>query len=125
MIPFSLALGHLAGAYSRESTEHGAAHSRTAEKASCTPTHHESNPDRRYSSAPFPPSPLPPPHHTQLADYVGLDTTMNVLKNWGAAHPSDPTFRVPASLAAKVAAGDLGRKTGRGYYKWNGNKADE
>ena len=63
----------------------------------------------------FPPS--SPPVGVQgpihLADYVGLDTTMNVLKNWGEAMPADPTFRVPKSLAEKVAAGQLGRKTGQ------------
>jgi 3-hydroxyacyl-CoA dehydrogenase len=28
---------------------------------------------------------------------------------------------VPALLEEKVAAGNLGRKTGRGFYEWKGN----
>ena len=57
----------------------------------------------------------------QLADYVGLDTTLYILRNWSAKYPGDATFRIPASLEAKVASGHLGRKTGQGYYKWAGN----
>jgi 3-hydroxyacyl-CoA dehydrogenase len=29
---------------------------------------------------------------------------------------------VPASLRKKVAAGHLGRKSGHGYYTWDGDK---
>jgi 3-hydroxyacyl-CoA dehydrogenase len=36
-------------------------------------------------------------------------------------YPGEPAFFVPALLREKVAAGDLGRKSGRGFYKWKGN----
>lgn len=39
-----------------------------------------------------------------------------------ANFPDDPAFFVPKCLEAKVAAGDLGRKTGRGFYMWDGDK---
>jgi len=55
-----------------------------------------------------------------LADYVGLDTTYNIIKGWDKQFPGQ--FKVPASLAAKVAEGKLGRKTGEGYHKWVGDK---
>ena len=61
----------------------------------------------------------------QLADYVGLDTTLHVLTNWAADFPRNAAFAAPELLKAKVAAGDLGRKTGRGFYTWNGNAVGE
>ena len=56
-----------------------------------------------------------------LADYVGLDTTLSILKNWRAAHPAEPAFIISPTLVDLVAQGKLGRKTGQGFYKWNGN----
>jgi 3-hydroxyacyl-CoA dehydrogenase len=61
----------------------------------------------------------------QLADYVGLDTTLNVLSNWREMYPNEPAFFVPPSLRAMVDAGQLGRKTGQGFYKWQGNSVVE
>ena len=61
----------------------------------------------------------------QLADYVGLDTMESILKGWCADYPDDPAFFVPASLQAKVAEGKFGRKSGEGYYKWDGDKLAE
>ena len=58
----------------------------------------------------------------QLADYIGLDTVHNIIKGWADQFPGDATFTVPQSLAAKVAEGKLGRKTGEGYHKWDGDK---
>ena len=58
----------------------------------------------------------------QLADYIGLDTIHNIISGWVADFPDNPSFQVPASLKAKVDAGQLGRKTGQGYYKWEGDK---
>lgn len=56
-----------------------------------------------------------------LADYVGLDTTLSILKNWKGEYPEEPAFIVPKSLEKMVAEGKLGRKSGRGFYEWKGN----
>lgn len=42
------------------------------------------------------------------------------MKGWDEQFPGE--FTVPSSLAAKVAEKNFGRKTGQGYYKWNGDK---
>ncbi|TYZ65716.1 hypothetical protein PybrP1_007394 [[Pythium] brassicae (nom. inval.)] len=57
-----------------------------------------------------------------LADYVGLDTTLFILEGWVRDHPNDPAFFVPEIVRHKVAEGKLGRKTGEGFYKWDGDK---
>ena len=57
-----------------------------------------------------------------LTDYVGLDTTLSILEGWCERYPDEPTFHVPASLREHVAAGRLGRKSGEGYFKWDGDK---
>jgi len=57
-----------------------------------------------------------------LADYVGLDTMLFILEGWVRDHPGNPAFFVPKSLKEKVAAGKLGRKTGEGFFKWEGDK---
>ena len=57
-----------------------------------------------------------------LADYVGLDVVMFVLEGWQKEFPDESAFAVPKILRDKVEAGDLGRKTGKGFYAWNGNK---
>jgi len=57
-----------------------------------------------------------------LADYVGLDTCLSILEGWAENFPNEPAFVVPESLRAKVAAGYLGRKSGTGYYHWDGDK---
>lgn len=57
-----------------------------------------------------------------LADYVGLDTTLFILEGWVRKYPNEPAFFVPDMLRQKVAEGKLGRKTGEGFYKWDGDK---
>lgn len=57
-----------------------------------------------------------------LTDYVGLDTTLFILEGWTERYPDEPTFAIPDSLREKVAEGKLGRKTGEGYYTWEGDK---
>ena len=57
-----------------------------------------------------------------LTDYVGLDTTLSILRGWTTRYPDEHAFAIPASLESKVAEGKLGRKTGEGYYKWDGDK---
>ena len=57
-----------------------------------------------------------------LTDYVGLDTTLSILEGWAERFPDDPSFTPPQILKDKVAAGKLGRKTGEGFFKWDGDK---
>jgi 3-hydroxyacyl-CoA dehydrogenase/enoyl-CoA hydratase/3-hydroxybutyryl-CoA epimerase len=54
----------------------------------------------------------------ELADTVGLDICLAVGKEL-AGERADP----PKKLAGLVAAGNLGRKTGRGFYLWKDGKA--
>src|SRR5438445_8635703 len=60
----------------------------------------------------------------ELADQVGLDICLDVgdmlRSKFGDALP--PT---PAWLREKVASGELGRKTGKGFYAWRDGKADK
>jgi 3-hydroxyacyl-CoA dehydrogenase len=58
----------------------------------------------------------------ELTDYVGLDTTLAILEGWVKAHPGESAFAIPGVLKKKVAEGKLGRKTGEGFYKWQGDK---
>ena len=57
-----------------------------------------------------------------LTDYVGLDTTLSILEGWTERYPNEPAVKIPASLKQLVAEGKFGRKTGEGYYKWDGDK---
>jgi len=57
-----------------------------------------------------------------LTDYVGLDTTLFILQGWKERYPDEPAFEVPAILEKMVAQGKLGRKSGEGFYKWDGDK---
>ena len=54
----------------------------------------------------------------ELADTVGLDICLAVGKELAGEHAE-----VPKKLAELVAAGNLGRKTGRGFYVWKNGKA--
>jgi 3-hydroxyacyl-CoA dehydrogenase/enoyl-CoA hydratase/3-hydroxybutyryl-CoA epimerase len=53
----------------------------------------------------------------ELADSVGLDICLAVGKMLGGG--AEP----PKKLTDLIAAGSLGRKTGRGFYDWTGGKA--
>jgi len=55
----------------------------------------------------------------ELADSVGLDVAMHVSKVLGASMDRP----VPEALKTKVEAGQLGRKSGEGYYRWENGKA--
>lgn len=57
-----------------------------------------------------------------LTDYVGLDTTLAILEGWVERYPDEPAFAIPEILRTKVAEGKMGRKTGEGFYKWDGDK---
>ncbi|HVS19998.1 MAG TPA: 3-hydroxybutyryl-CoA dehydrogenase [Planctomycetota bacterium] len=58
----------------------------------------------------------------ELTDYVGLDTTLYILQGWVKRFPDEPAFAIPAVLERKVKEGKLGRKSGQGFYTWQGDK---
>ncbi len=57
-----------------------------------------------------------------LLDYVGLDTTLSILEGWHKLEPANSLFSPPKLLVDKVKAGKLGRKTGEGFFRWEGDK---
>jgi len=63
--------------------------------------------------------PMGPLH---LADYIGLDTCLNIVSGWQKDFPNESAFSLPECLAVKVSRGELGRKSGKGFYNWSGDK---
>ncbi len=55
-----------------------------------------------------------------LADTVGLDICQHVASNLTESFGGE----VPVALSQKVEAGDLGKKSGKGFYKWTKGKPD-
>jgi len=55
----------------------------------------------------------------ELVDSVGIDVALHVSKVLGAAMNRP----VPEKLAEMVEAGQLGRKSGQGFYRWQDGKA--
>ncbi|MDQ6898747.1 MAG: 3-hydroxyacyl-CoA dehydrogenase family protein [Candidatus Dormibacteraeota bacterium] len=53
----------------------------------------------------------------RLGDLTGLDITYNARQNMYES-TGDPRYKPSQQLAAKVAAGELGRKTQRGWYSY-------
>ncbi|WNV74180.1 3-hydroxyacyl-CoA dehydrogenase family protein [Geodermatophilus sp. DSM 44513] len=53
----------------------------------------------------------------RLTDLVGLDVRLGIARHLAAT--LGPRFAPPDLLAEKVARGELGRKTGRGFYDWS------
>jgi 3-hydroxybutyryl-CoA dehydrogenase len=51
-------------------------------------------------------------------DIVGLDVRLNIAEHLAAT--LGPRFEPPALLREKVAKGELGRKSGQGFYRWDG-----
>jgi 3-hydroxybutyryl-CoA dehydrogenase len=56
-----------------------------------------------------------------LADFVGLDTTLSVMRVMYEGF-ADPKYRPAPLLVKYVEAGWLGRKSGRGFYDYTGDK---
>ncbi len=65
--------------------------------------------------------PMGPLH---LSDFIGLDTMLSVAEVTFEAF-GEPRFKAPPLLRQLVAAGRLGRKTGSGFYRWEGEKRME
>ena len=55
----------------------------------------------------------------ELVDVVGLDVALNVAKVLGMPTPED------SPLMRLVAQKKLGKKSGEGFYKWAGGKAQK
>ena len=53
-----------------------------------------------------------------LADFVGLDVTLDILENL-QKDLSNPTFKPSKLLREKVNCGNLGRKTGQGFFSYD------
>lgn len=64
-------------------------------------------------------NPMGPLH---LADYVGLDTCYFILEGWMKKYPNDASFVMADCLKQNVDDGNLGRKSGKGFYHWDGDK---
>ncbi|HEX2359285.1 MAG TPA: 3-hydroxyacyl-CoA dehydrogenase family protein [Solirubrobacterales bacterium] len=56
-----------------------------------------------------------------LADFVGLDTLVSISEVMVHAY-GEERFAAPDSLRSMVAAGDFGRKSGKGFYDYSGEK---
>jgi 3-hydroxybutyryl-CoA dehydrogenase len=52
----------------------------------------------------------------RLTDLVGLDVRLDIADY--LASKLGKRFEAPALLREKVARGELGRKTGKGFYEW-------
>lgn len=63
--------------------------------------------------------PMGPLH---LADYIGLDTCLYIVQGWVQEYPDEPAFVIPPILQSLVNNGHWGRKSGQGFYHWDGDK---
>ncbi len=57
----------------------------------------------------------------RLTDLVGLDVRLAIAEHLYATLKQD-TYRPPALLREKVAKGELGKKTGHGFYRWENDR---
>ena len=60
--------------------------------------------------------------HIIIYRFSGLDTAFNIVSGWQKEFPEEKSFVIPACLAAKVKRGEMGRKSGKGFYNWDGDK---
>ena len=58
----------------------------------------------------------------RVSDLVGLDVRLAIAK-YLYDELGDPHYAPPTILQRKVAAGELGKKTGKGFYEWPTNKS--
>ena len=58
----------------------------------------------------------------ELLDYVGLDTTLAIVEGWHRRFPGEKLFEPPALLRDLVKRGQTGRKSGPGFYEWEGDR---
>lgn len=56
----------------------------------------------------------------ELMDYVGLDVVLHSLRYY--ASEISPEYGAYKTIQAKVESGQLGRKTGKGFYDWSSGK---
>jgi len=54
----------------------------------------------------------------ELSDWIGLDTLLHLAEHLREFYGE--RFHISAELSERVAAGDLGRKSGRGFYEHGG-----
>ena len=60
----------------------------------------------------------------ELMDFIGLDVNLAAARGLGRPRPTRPAPAVDDPARALVAAGDLGRKTGRGFYRYEDGRRD-
>ena len=53
----------------------------------------------------------------RLSDLVGLDVRLKIAE-YLYRELREPKFEAPRILREKVQRGELGKKTGRGFYEW-------
>jgi 3-hydroxybutyryl-CoA dehydrogenase len=58
----------------------------------------------------------------KTSDLVGLDVRLSIARTLAAAL-DDRRFGPPAILSRLVAEGKTGRKSGEGFYRWEGDTA--
>jgi len=60
-----------------------------------------------------------------LSDYVGNEINLACMSGWIEKFPDNPSFQKPEGVALLKKMTDenlIGRKSGQGFYKWEGNK---